>query len=80
MHRDAHGEGTLVYATQFHPELNDGEQRERFSRYFSLYKDIFGEARARAILDEMRPSIAANNLLSRFHDVVSGCAHAVTEP
>lgn len=62
--------GTLVYATQFHPELNDGEQRARFSRYFDIYKAIFGEARARAILDEMRPSTEANDLLAAFHNMV----------
>lgn len=56
----------LVYATQFHPELDDQTQRMRFSRYFELYKGIYGEARAREILDEMRPSPEANALLAGF--------------
>ncbi len=59
------GEG-LVYATQFHPELDDQTQRLRFSRYFDLYKGIYGEARAREILEEMRPSPEANALLAGF--------------
>ena len=63
------GDG-LVYATQFHPELDDQTQRLRFSRYFDLYKGIYGEARAREILDEMRPSPEANALLARFADQV----------
>jgi len=61
---------TMVYATQFHPELDDVEQRARFSRYFELYKSIFGEERAHAILDEMRPSVEANELLARFHKMI----------
>ena len=71
--------GALVYATQFHPELSDGEQRARFSRYFDLYKGIFGETRAKAILDEMRPSVAANELLARFHTLVSTHSNTITE-
>ena len=73
-------EGTLVYATQFHPELTDHEQRARFSRYFDLYKGIFGEERARAILDEMRPSQAANQLLANFHRMVSARTSRITGP
>lgn len=56
----------LVYATQFHPELDDQTQRLRFSRYFELYKGIYGETRAREILEEMRPSPEANALLAGF--------------
>jgi len=70
-HQALRVDGALIYATQFHPELDDLEQRARFSRYFSLYQTIFGESRARAILDEMRPSPDANNLLARFHALVS---------
>jgi len=60
----------LVYATQFHPELDDKSQKLRFSRYFDLYKNIYGEARAREILEEMRPSPEANALLPRFVDLL----------
>ncbi len=63
------GQG-LVYATQFHPELDDKSQRLRFSRYFELYKNIYGEARAREILEEMRPSPEANALLPGFVDLL----------
>ena len=57
---------TLVYATQFHPELDDKAQRLRFSRYFDLYKGIYGEQRALEILEEMRPTPESNALLPRF--------------
>ena len=63
------GQG-LVYATQFHPELDDSSQRLRFSRYFDLYKNIYGETRAREILEEMRPSPEANALLPMFADLL----------
>ena len=55
-----------VYATQFHPELSYEDQRLRFSRYYDLYCGIYGPDRTQQILDSIRPSPHANDLLRRF--------------
>ena len=59
-------DGTLIYATQFHPELDGESQSSRFRNYFDLYKGVYGEARALEILDEICPSPEANGLLLSF--------------
>ena len=56
----------LVYATQFHPELDGAAQSSRFRNYFELYKGVYGEQRAREILEEICPSPEANGLLREF--------------
>ena len=61
--------GGPVYATQFHPELTVEDQRLRFTRYFDLYCTVYGQERAQKILDGMRPSTAANGLISSFVDL-----------
>ncbi len=58
--------GRPVYATQFHPELTDRDNRARFLRYMATYGRLFGEAAARERLDSHRPSPEANRLLARF--------------
>jgi GMP synthase (glutamine-hydrolysing) len=58
--------GKPVYATQFHPELTDGDNLARFEGYHDLYLEAFGEHRVRAILDQFNPSPEANDLLRRF--------------
>ena len=60
----------LIYATQFHPELDGEAQSSRFRNYFDLYKGVYGEARAREILEEICPSPEANALLLRFKELL----------
>ena len=62
--------GTPVYATQFHPELGQVEQRLRFERYMVEYGRLFGERQAREIFDSIRPTPATEMLLGRFVDHV----------
>ena len=63
-------EDALIYATQFHPELDGAAQSSRFRNYFDLYKGVYGEARAREILDEICPSPEANSLLRSFRSLL----------
>ena len=64
--------GTQVFATQFHPELTDTDNRLRFQRYMHIYGKIFGEVEATRILNSHKPSPESNNLLRDFHtDVVN---------
>lgn len=58
--------GRRVYATQFHPELSQADNRQRFQRYFREYQAAFGEEEARSILDAFQPSPAASSVLPRF--------------
>lgn len=58
--------GRNVYATQFHPELSQADNRQRFQRYFREYQSAFGEEEARSILDAFRPSPEATSVLPRF--------------
>jgi len=60
----------LIYATQFHPELDGEAQSSRFRNYFELYKGVYGETRAREILEEICPSPEANGLLLHFKDLL----------
>ncbi len=57
-----------VFATQFHPELTDIDNRLRFQRYMHIYGKLFGEAKAQEILDSHIPSPESNALLERFHN------------
>lgn len=57
-----------VYATQFHPELTNNDNRKRFQRYMHIYGRIFGELEAQRRLDSHLPSPEANLLLKKFHD------------
>ncbi len=58
--------GAPVYATQFHPELDRASQRLRFGRYMTEYGRLFGEARARAIMDSIRHTPETDALLQVF--------------
>jgi GMP synthase (glutamine-hydrolysing) len=60
--------GTRVYATQFHPELSEADNRQRFQRYYREYSLAFGEEGARSILDAFQPSPEATSVLPRFAD------------
>jgi GMP synthase (glutamine-hydrolysing) len=59
-----------VFATQFHPELTDIDNRLRFQRYMHIYGKLFGEAEANRILNSHIPSPESNNLLSDFHKII----------
>ena len=48
------------------PGVGRGGQSSRFRNYFDLYKGVYGEARAREILEEICPSPEANGLLREF--------------
>ncbi len=56
-----------VFATQFHPELTDVDNRLRFQRYMHIYGKLFGKAKAQEILDSHIPSPESNQLLEWFH-------------
>jgi GMP synthase (glutamine-hydrolysing) len=58
--------GKPVYATQFHPELTDEDNRARFLRYMDQYGRLFGAEAAQNQLDGHVPSPEANQLIPRF--------------
>lgn len=58
--------GREVWATQFHPELSDVDNKRRFDRYWDMYVGVFGHDEARRIYDGHRPSPHSNALLRRF--------------
>lgn len=58
--------GARIYATQFHPELTGADNQARFLRYYDLYRRVFDEERAAAILHGHRESPESNALLSHF--------------
>lgn len=62
--------GTNVFATQFHPELTDTDNRLRFQRYMHIYGKLFGEEEANRILNSHIPSPESNHLLRNFHTKV----------
>lgn len=62
---------SMVFATQFHPELTGNLNRLRFKRYYDMYEQAFGAAGARSLLDTFMESPEANALLTRFHRLVS---------
>ena len=61
---------TNVFATQFHPELTDSDNRLRFQRYMHIYGKLFGEVEANRILNSHQPSPESNQLLRDFHTEV----------
>ena len=64
--------GSNVYATQFHPELSEADNRLRYERYFDAYSKAFGADKAQAILDSFRPSQPSSELLLRFKQHIVG--------
>jgi len=64
--------GTKVYATQFHPELSEADNRLRYERYFDEYSLAFGADKAHAILDSFQASEPSSELLYRFKTHVIG--------
>ena len=59
-------EGKPVYATQFHPELDQASQKLRFARYMPEYGRLFGQEEAQRIMDGIAPSPATHGLLDVF--------------
>jgi GMP synthase (glutamine-hydrolysing) len=57
---------TLVWATQFHPELTEEDNRHRVMRYHERYADEIDE-----VLASLRPSEDTHGLLARFADVLA---------
>ena len=63
---------SMVFATQFHPELTGNLNRLRFKRYYDMYEKAFGADGAKSLLDTFSESPEANALLKRFHQLISG--------
>lgn len=61
-----------IWATQFHPELNEATNRERFSRYLKGYTQTSVAEGRKPPGQEFHPSPEASSLLSSFVDVVFG--------
>ena len=55
-----------VYACQFHPELTQSENRQRFDDYGAHYNKAVEKARMQAVLESFRPSPHASEILARF--------------
>jgi GMP synthase (glutamine-hydrolysing) len=62
--------GKNIYATQFHPELTDMDNRKRFGRYMPIYGKLFGDEEAQRRMDSHRPSVEANLLLEKFQQLI----------
>ncbi|MFV2071209.1 MAG: type 1 glutamine amidotransferase [Thermoanaerobaculales bacterium] len=59
--------GKPVYATQFHPEMNEERLRERLFFYLDDY--VADEDEHRRILRRLRPSLEADRLIRTFLDL-----------
>lgn len=59
----------LIYATQFHPEMDHLENRQRANGYLQVY-DV-EKTRDEALAEMFRPSPWASQLLGRFLDLVA---------
>lgn len=55
-----------VWATQFHPELDQADNIGRMRRYLTMYQHVFGEEEAQRMLDAFLPSPEACSLLPAF--------------
>lgn len=61
-----------IWATQFHPELTKEENLKRFNRYLDGYASLMGQDEIEATLARFDHSPEANELLTRFLNVVFG--------
>ncbi len=59
--------GKPIWATQFHPELDEEDTFRRFRRYAAVYAPGLDDA---AIRTRLRPSPEANRLLARFLELL----------
>jgi GMP synthase (glutamine-hydrolysing) len=60
--------GRAVYATQFHPELDQRDNKLRFKGYMDTYGKLFGAEEALRKLHSHRRSDEVNALMRRFVD------------
>lgn len=58
--------GAPVYGTQFHSELDEATERDRLTTYRSYYPEMNDDDVFTAVLDTVRPSPEADDLLRRF--------------
>ncbi len=63
-------EGKPVWATQFHPELDESGNRLRYMRYIENYGGLRGPEEEDPVLSSLKPSPLATNLLNRFARMV----------
>ncbi len=61
--------GKPIWATQFHPEMNRAENRERFETYLEGYKNL-ADSDAEATLERFAESPHTSGMLSRFMEIV----------
>jgi GMP synthase (glutamine-hydrolysing) len=59
-------DGVPIYGTQFHSELDETTERARLVEYRAYYREMADDDRFRAILDTLRPTPDADDLLRRF--------------
>lgn len=59
-------EGSPIYGTQFHSELDEHTERQRLLAYRAHYPEIAGDGAFQTVLDSLRPSPDADDLLRRF--------------
>ena len=64
--------GTPVWAFQFHPELDKGDNLERFNRYWEGYAPHMNPEEREQTLAQFRESPDTEKLLSRFTTLVFG--------
>jgi len=55
-----------IYGTQFHTELDEETERQRLLAYRDHYAEMADEAAFQSVLDTLRPSPEADDLLRRF--------------
>ena len=55
-----------IYGTQFHSELDEETERQRLLAYRDHYAEMADEATFQAVIDGLRPSPDADDLLRRF--------------
>ena len=75
-------EGLPIYGTQFHSELDAETERQRLLAYRAHYPDMAGDDAFDAVLDGLRDSPDADDLLRRFlvlHAVEGGGQDLETE-
>jgi GMP synthase (glutamine-hydrolysing) len=62
--------GAPVWATQFHPELNGAENRQRFLRYLNGYAVKMERQQRAAVLRSFRESPETAELIRRFLELI----------
>jgi len=76
-------DGLPIYGTQFHSELDAETERQRLVAYRDHYPEMADEALFQAVIDGLRPSPEADDLLRRFlllYAVEGGAETLAAEP